>query len=86
MASANSNGHEDLKTFFGRLIAKRDGVKPEEVTLEYIRERRKEPWYKKIRFDIGSDYGGYEVHGLKFYTEEEMEEMERRVDEKFAAL
>lgn len=83
----SSNGHrEDLKAFFDDLIAKQDGVRAEDVGVEYVRERRKEPWYKRIRFDIGGDYGGYEVHGLKFYTEEEFEEMERRVDAQFAAL
>ena len=87
MNQTQSNDHrEDLKSFFDGLIAKQDGVRPEDVTLEYVRECRKQPWYKRIRFDIGGDYGGYEVHGLRFYTEEEFEEMERRVDAQFAAL
>ena len=31
-----------IEQFFTRLIAERDGVSPEEVTLEYIREKRRQ--------------------------------------------
>ena len=85
-AQVSSPARESLGDFFRRLIGERDNVTPDNVDLEYIRRRRSEPWYKRIRFNIGSDYGGYEVSGLRFYTEEEFEKIEEQVDEKFLKL
>jgi len=77
---------ESLDDFLKRIIAEQDGITPEEVTPEYIRKRQQAEWYKRLRYEIGSDYGGYETSGLKFYTQEELDEMEKRVDDKFAGL
>lgn len=63
---------EDLGTFLKRLIAEVDEVKPEEVTVEYIREQRKK-LYRTLRFPC--------EEGLKSYTLDELDEIKREADE-----
>ncbi len=77
---------ETLDDFLKRRIAAKEGIAPEQVTPEYIQERREEQIYPDIRYEIGSDYGGYDTVGLKFRTRHELDEIERDVDEALAKL
>lgn len=77
---------ETLGVFLDRLIAARDGIRPEEVTLRYIHEQREKRLYPATRYEIGSSYGGYTIAGLRFLTLNEYKEIEERVEAKLAAL
>ena len=70
----------DLDRIFRERIAELDGVKPEEVTVEYIRQQREKRIYPDARFNIYSSYvcGGI---GLAHFTRNELNRVERGVDE-----
>lgn len=62
-------------------IAKIDGVRPEDVTLEYIRARRKEMYESPDhQFSNESEYGGYETEGLETQTPAEIALEAERAD------
>jgi hypothetical protein len=77
---------EGLERFLERLIAQRDGVRPEDVTEEYIRRKRAERVYPIARFEIGSNYGGYDTTGLQVLTRAEVDEAEVRAQRAASAL
>ncbi len=63
------------------LIAKQDGVKPEEVTVKYIHDQRVKKLYRTARYTIGSNLGGYSTVGLTVRSEAEIEESEARIND-----
>jgi hypothetical protein len=65
---------ETLDQLLTRLIAKKDNISEEQVTLEYIRQQRKEEFYPTTRYNVSSSYGGYCSHHLKFLTRQEIDE------------
>lgn len=67
-----------LNDVLTHLISEQDGVPPEKVTVEYIREQREKRIYRTARYNIGSDYGGYGTEGLQFLTHEELDAIEQR--------
>jgi hypothetical protein len=71
---------ESLDSLFTRLIAEKEGVATEKITVEYIRQQREKRFYPFMRYDIGCDYGGYD-DDLHFYTRDEFDEIEKKVDE-----
>jgi hypothetical protein len=68
------------------LIAEKEGIKPEQVTVSYIREQREKRLYKTIRYNIGSEYGGYDLTGLKVFTGDELDDFEKHADEFFNSI
>ena len=70
-----------LDEYLKRLIAERDGVKPEDVTPSYIREQREKRIYPKVRYCNCSEYGGYNLNGLEVYTREELEKKDKQATE-----
>jgi hypothetical protein len=70
---------EGLERFLERLIAERAGagVRPEDVTEEYIRDAR-----AKMRLTLGyaSRYGGYNTTGLRVLTPDKEQEMRARFE------
>jgi len=75
-----------LDEYLTSLIAAEDGVSPETVTVEYIREQREHRFYPSTRYNIGSSYGGYDGTGLKFLTQEEFEALDQRLDAELAKI
>lgn len=75
-----------LEELFKRLIAARDGVRPEDVTGEYIRKQREDRLYPRTSYDIDSDYGGYDSSHLKVLSRRELDALESRSREKFEAV
>jgi hypothetical protein len=75
-----------LEELLTRLIATQEGIRQDEVTVEYIHEQRKQHLYPTIRYDIGTEYGGYSTEGLKFFTQDELEDIEQQVDRQLAKL
>jgi hypothetical protein len=71
---------EGLERFFQRLIAARDGVRPEDVTEEYIRKQRAAVVYPNVRFEVSSRYGGYDTTSLQVLTRSEVAAVEDRVE------
>ncbi len=71
---------KDLDSLFIKLIAEKDNVKPEKVTVEYIHEQREKKVYPKMRYEIGTDYSGYNETGLTFLSGEEFDEIEREAN------
>lgn len=63
---------EGLEKYFERLIAKKESVRPEDVTEEYIRNERSRKIYPVVRYDIDSNYGGYCSTGLMVLTRDEI--------------
>ena len=57
---------------FNALIAKQMGVRPEQVTDEFIARRRASRKRKPIEDDT-NHYGGKHTHGLRHLTDEEVE-------------
>jgi len=68
-------GLEDL---FNGLIAEKDGIQKSEVTVEYIKKQREKKFYPTTRYNIGTDYGGYDHTGLKFMTRQEIDNLIKR--------
>ena len=67
-------------TFFDEIIAS-SRVRPEDVTLEYIRARRKEMYESPDhQFSDESEYGGYETEGLETQTPAEIAAEAERAD------
>ncbi|MCK5211367.1 hypothetical protein KAJ89_01570 [Candidatus Parcubacteria bacterium] len=67
---------KNLESFFNEAIAEIDGVKPEDVTVEYIRKQREKLIYPTTRFDA--------PFGLVSFTGEEWEKIEQLTDELLA--
>ena len=57
-----------LETLLRHLIAAQDGIRPEEVTIDYIQGRREKLFYPHTRYNMDSKYGGYDSRRLKFLT------------------
>ncbi|MFA7062041.1 MAG: hypothetical protein WC156_14635 [Pedobacter sp.] len=70
-----------LNTLLNQLISNHDHIRTDQVTIEYIRQQREAHVYPSTVFDIGSDYGGYDVTGLLFKTRDGFEKMEADVDQ-----
>ena len=66
---------EPLAQFFCALIAARDDVPVEEVTLDYIREQREKRVYPTARYEVHSTYGGAQQHDLRQLTRQEVEKI-----------
>lgn len=77
---------DGLEKYLERLIAEKDGVRPEDVTEEYIRSERERRIYPRTRFDINSGYGGYDTRSLEVMTRDELKESDDRVTRAMEAL
>ena len=55
-----------LEKELDELIARREKVRPEQVTLEFIRDKRESEVYAKERLDLTTNYGGKVATG-RFY-------------------
>ena len=73
---------ESLDTLLRELIAAQDDVRPEEVTLDYIREQREKRFYPSVRYDTDSRYGGYNSRRLRSLTRDELDEVAAHVTER----
>ena len=70
----------DLDRKLSELIARDEGVSPEEVTTDFILQRRKEKVYPNAEFVTRGIYGGYHVRGLRIRTQQEIERNRKRTD------
>lgn len=62
------------------LIAARAGVRPEDVTDEFIRRRREER-KPEVEVDHTNDYGGWAHDGLEHLTDDEVEAAKKAFEE-----
>jgi len=69
-----------LDELLNHLISFQEGITPGEVTVEYIRDQREKRFYPKVRYEIGTDYGGYDLTGLTVKTRNEFDEIERSIE------
>jgi hypothetical protein len=69
-----------LDRFLTELIAKQEGVRPEEVTMEYIRRQRETRFYPKARYIVTSPKGGYSTAGLRVRSRDENIALNERID------
>lgn len=72
-----------LTETFKKLIAERTGVRPEDVTAEFIRDRRKT---LQVEIDDGNDYGGWSHDGLEHLTDEEVKAAKKSFEELVAEV
>ena len=63
---------ESLDSIFTRLIAKKDNITEQGVTVDYISQQREKLIYPNVRYEVGSTYGGYDHDGLLFLTQNEL--------------
>ena len=77
MGGATSNR---LSEFFVRKIAETEGVAPERVTPEYIKNRRA-ALRGDIRLNTSSNYGGYSTEGLRVLSNEERDSLLKWLEE-----
>ena len=75
-----------LGTLLRHLIAAQDGIRPEEVTIDYIQGKREELFYPTTRYNVDSQYGGYDSRRLKFLTRNEFDSIAKQVEEELARL
>ncbi len=67
-----------LEGFFKERIAVLNGVRPEEITPDYIEKRRAELYQQPgYRIEFPTNYGGYNTIGLRTPTPLELDEMAR---------
>jgi len=66
-----------------QLIAERLGLRPEEITTEFMDRYLEEKVYPTVRFETGSALGGYDNSHLRVLTRTEFEEIRREADELF---
>lgn len=71
---------ENLNEFFSRLIAEHEGIDKSAITPEYIKKKR-EILERDMRFNICSEYGGYNTNGLEVLTRKEIEEINKEAIE-----
>jgi len=72
---------ESLGELLNRLIATQENIRPEEVTVEYIQKQRESRLYPTTRYNISTEYGGYDPNGLEFFTQDELCSIQKRVEE-----
>lgn len=77
---------ESLDEYLTRLISEKEGIKREEVTVEYMHQQRMNKIYPKAKFEIGSDYGGYDTTGLAVYSRDELDDIEKSVDKELKKI
>ena len=61
------------------LISQREKKTPEEITVEYIRERRKALLYPNLIYDRASKLGGHISEGRLFFSHDELKRLEDKV-------
>jgi len=71
---------QEVDSLLSRLIAEKEGIYSEQVSVKYIHEKREKVLYKIKRYDICSTYGGYDLTGLKVLTGNELDEIEARTE------
>lgn len=76
----------EMEEFLNQLIARTEGIRPEDVTSEYMRLQREWRFYPDMRYDIGSDPGMLNIQPPKFLTEHEMDAVEEHVERKLREL
>jgi hypothetical protein len=74
---------DDLLT---RLIAAQEGIRPEEVTTEYIHEQREARIYPAAKPNNGTTYGGYHAGRLRVFSRAEIDQLERDAEEKLREI
>ena len=77
---------EPLETLFRQLIAAQDDIRPEDVTLDYIRSQRERRFYPNTRYDTDSRYGGYDSRRLRFLSRNELDEVSEQVAKRLADI
>ena len=63
-------------------IAQKEGIRPQDVTLEYTRAQREARFYPGMQYDVDSDPAKFDVQWPKFFTDEQMEDIERTEETK----
>lgn len=77
---------QELDAYLTKLIAAQEGIDQEKITVSYIQEQREKLIYKTKRFDISSQYGGYDLTGLKVLTRQELEAIDDRANRFLASF
>jgi hypothetical protein len=75
-----------LEELLQELIAVQDGIRPEDVTVDYIQHQREKRFYPSTRYDIDSKYGGYDSRRMRFLSRDEFDSISDRVDAELARL
>lgn len=81
MALKKTEQKESLAQLLNRLIAEKDRITPEQVTVAYIRHQREKLFYGSSRYNISSSYGGHSLIGLTSLTRNESDRITKIIDE-----
>ena len=63
---------ETLHEFLVREIAELEGIEPNEVTQEWLMDKREKEIYPSARWETCSELGGYNSKGLSIITQDEV--------------
>ena len=77
---------EDLRAKLKRLLAEKLGVPPSEITPEFILEYRRQHIYPNMKVDFTSRYGGLNPPTHQYYTEAEIVQLQKEIDEFLESL
>jgi hypothetical protein len=75
-----------LEELLQELIAAQDGVRPQDVTVDYIQNQREKRFYPNTRNDGDSKYGGYNSRRLRFLSRNEFDAISEKVAAELASL
>jgi hypothetical protein len=70
----------DVERKIREMIAARANISPDDVTADYIEERRRVRIYAKGAFSIKSRYGGYHIERLRILSADQIEENRKKAD------
>jgi hypothetical protein len=79
MKALELHKEDSLETLLQELIAAQDDVRPEDVTLDYIRSQREKRFYPTVRYETDSRYGGYDSRRLRSLSRNELDEVADQV-------
>ena len=77
MSSETTTSAKLIDEYFSGLIAEREGISPEEVTVAYIHEQREKRIYPNIR---------YYSPGLRSFSRNELDQLQEKVDAEIEAI
>ena len=71
---------ESLDELLRRQIAEKLGMAAEDMTIEFLDELLETRIYPSARFNVGSQYGGYDNSNMQVLTREELAAIQKAVE------
>ncbi len=82
----HTTGTESSDALLKRLIASQDGVRPEDVTIQYVRQQRANRLYPQSRYAPGLDRSQYETPKVQLLLQNDYETIKWTTRQRLAAM